>query len=264
MKRHTTRFLKSVSAFFAAFPLVYIIMAATLFDIPFRSCMSILLSPFYYILCFLVAITGYGLWELRRWSWYVLVLSQLLIVYENAVFVFNFSESHHKAVAYLIALACQLALVFKISQSIRVPYMFPKIRWWESNPRYRLSIPVTLIRSNGEKAEGEILDLTPVGCFVKLRSDFNQDESLGLEFKVYGQSMECRGLAVWLTQSTVTHPRGIGIKFDPLQKTQKRSLRLVKRKLKKIANHYRKFRYLLSPDEFSKKLEEIETEDKIA
>ena len=264
MKRYTTRYLKSVAVFFIAFPLAYIVMAGTLFDIPLRSCMSILLSPFYYIICCLVAITGYGLWELRRWSWYVLLLSQLLVTYENAVFIFNYSESHHKAAAYLFSLVFQFGLIYQIAKDIRVPYFFPKIRWWESNPRYRLSVPVTLFLKNGEKAQGEILDLSMAGCFIKLRPELPEDEELKIDFRIFGQELKCDGVAVWATQSTVTHPKGIGVKFSPLQKGQKRAFRVIGRKLRKIATHYRRHRYLLSQDEFIKKLEEIEMVDKIA
>ena len=53
----------------------------------------------------------------------------------------DYSESHHKlfGIRCLTAdggvcfFACELA-------KPRVPYFFPKIRWWESDPRYRLAV----------------------------------------------------------------------------------------------------------------------------
>ena len=63
---------------------------------------------------------------------------------------------------------------------------------------------------------------------------------------------------VWLTQSTVTHPKGVGIKFSLETKLQRRALRQVNARLRKIASLYRRSRYLMSQDEFLKRLDELE------
>lgn len=243
------------------FPLTYIVLAATFFDIPMRSCASILLSPFYYLLSFSVVLAGYGLWDLRRWSWYLFLAIQVFLVYENAVFAFTYSESHHRVVAFLIITTFQLLVVYKVALDVRVPYLFPSIRWWESNARYRLSVPVTLLLQNGEKLTGEILDLSVLGCFIKIRNELPQDEPVTLRFDLFGQSVECSGLVVWLAQSKVTHPKGMGVKFSFLSKSQKRVLRVIHRRLKRISTFYRRFRYLLSQEEFLKKLEEMEARE---
>ena len=213
MKQYATKFLKSVAAFFIVFPIVYIVIVAMLFDIPLNACVSLLISPFYYIVSFCAVAAGYGLWEMRRWSWYLFIAAQILITYENAVIAVSYAESHHKTFAFLIVVLLQAALVFRVGREIRVPYLFPRIRWWESNPRYRLAIPVTITRKNGDVCKGEILDLSLAGCFVKLRNDFTSDEALALNFNSYGYEVYCEGNVVWSALSAVTHPKGIGIKF---------------------------------------------------
>ena len=258
MKQYITKFLKSLAAFFLVFPVVYIVLVATLFDVPLNTCVSILLSPFYYIVSFTIVLTGYGFWEMRRWSWYLFLISQFLLTYENAILVQSYSESHNKLLAFIVSVLLQLVLVYRVSKEVRVPYFFPKIRWWESNPRYKLSAPVSLVLKSGEKLEGSILDVSTVGCFVKLRNDLPEGESLTLHFTLFGFPVECEGTAVWCTQSAVTFPKGIGVKFGPLNKVQKRSLRAIHRRIKKISSLYRKFRYLVNQDEFLKRLEEVE------
>ncbi len=244
------------------FPVLYILLVATLFDIPLSACVGILLSPFYYVVSLFVVIAGYGLWEMRRWSWYIVVISQILVCYENALLVHEYAESHHKILAFLISTFLQFVLVLRVSQEIRVPYLFPRIRWWESNPRFKLSLPVVLIRKNGEKQEGEILDLSMAGCFIKLRSELNLDEKLTLNFSAFGHEVRCDGTVVWCAHSAVTHPKGVGIKLSLLSKEQKRALRIICRRLRKIGALYRSSRYLISQDEFLKKLEELETKER--
>jgi NADH:ubiquinone oxidoreductase subunit K len=241
-----------------AFPIAYLVLAAIVFDIPISHCFSILLTALYSITTLVALISGYGLWEMRRWAWYFFIGSQVLIFCENLNFVINFSESHHKAAAFFVVSILQFLMVFRVAKEVRVPYFFPKIRWWESNPRYRLSITSVLDRRSGEVIQGEILDLSSVGCFVKLRADLAQDETITIKFKVFGCDLSCEGDVVWTAQSTVTHPQGVGLKFGYLSKTNRRSLRRIHRKLKKISSFYRRSRYWMSQEEFVKSLEALE------
>ncbi len=256
MKQYITKVLKFFAGFLLVFPGVYIVLAGILFDIPLNKCIGILFSPFYYFTTICAVIAGYGLWEMRRWSWYFFVAAQVLVGYENVNFVLNASESHHKIAAYLVSIILQLALIYRVALEVRVPYFFPRIRWWESNPRYRFAVPVVM----GKNAvEGEILDLSLAGCFIKTRGELKQDEVILLKFEVFSYEVQCEGTAVWLAQSTVTHPKGVGIKFCFLTKVQKRALRNIQKRLKKISSLYRRSRYWMNPEEFNKHLDAIET-----
>jgi hypothetical protein len=259
VKQYITRVLKAVACVLITFPLSYIVAAAILFDIPLNHCIGILLSPFYYIITFVAVFAGYGLWEMKRWAWYFFIISQVLVGYENAVFVLNYSASYHKILAYLISVVVQILVVYRVSKEVRVPYLFPRIRWWESNPRYRLSVSVNVLRKSGESLTGEILDISVAGCFIKLRPDLRLNESVTVQYRVFGYEMNCDGNVVWQAQSTVTHPKGIGVKFGLLQKSQKRALRHIRKRLKKISNFYRRSRYWMNQEEFDRQLEAIES-----
>ena len=259
MKQYTSRFLKTVAVFYLSFPISHILLAAILFDIPLSHCAKILLSPFYYVVTFCTFAVGYGLWEMKRWSWYWLILSQILVTYEDATFVVDYANSHHRLAAFFISVLLQTILIYRVSREIRVPYFFPRILWWENNPRYRLSSPVRLQRKTLEVLDGEILDLSTVGCFVKLRTDLKADEKVLLSFKMFGHEIQCDGVIVWFAQSGVTYPKGVGIKFTYLVRTQKRSLRLIARKLRRISVLYRQYRYWLSEEDFLKRMIEIES-----
>lgn len=244
---------------YLAFPVVYLIYAAVLFDIPARHFVRILLSPFFYFLSILAIITGYGLWEMKRWAWYAFVLVNILLVYENAVLVANFAESNHKFVAYLVSLFVIAAVIRRVSREVRVPWFLPKIRWWEVNPRYRLTSSVKLARKDGPAVDGEILDISMGGCFIKTRVDLIPDETILLQFSLFKHVIECSGTVVWRTQSAVTHPKGVGVKFQPLSKPQKRAMRAITSRLKRIGTLYRRARYLMSQEEFIKRLDELES-----
>ncbi len=239
------------------FPVVYIVFSALLFDIPAQRVVRILLHPLYYLLCVWAVFAGYGLWEMRRWGWHVFLFSNILMIYGNAVIASDYGESHHKVIGFIVSVLIILFLVLRLGREIRVPYFLPKIRWWESNPRYRLSVPVSVQRNSNSILTGEILDLSMGGCFIKSRSELAQDESLTLEFTVFGQTFRFVGTVVWRTQSTVTHPKGIGIKFAPLTRFDRRLLKAVVHRLKKISGLYSSARYLMNQEELSKRIEEL-------
>lgn len=240
------------------FPLVYIPLSAVLFDVPAAACGAVLLSLKYYLLSILAAAVGYGLWEMKRWAWYWFVAVNAFIIYQNALMAFHYGESHHPLLAFLFSLGTVLLLTYWVSREVRVPYFFPRIRWWESDPRYRLSVPVAIARGASGPMTGDILDLSLGGCFIKLRAELSQDEAVQLAFTVFGIPMQCEGMIVWRTRSTVTTPKGVGIKFSQLSRPQKRTLRMINQRLRKISTLYRRSRYLLNQDEYLRRLEEIE------
>ena len=97
-----------------------------------------------------------------------------------------------------------------------VPYFLPKIRWWESDPRNKLLIPAKVrLSSDALIQESDILDISLMGCFVRTRETVPENERVQIEFSVFGHDFVCSGIVVWRAESTVTHPKGLGIKFTP-------------------------------------------------
>lgn len=261
MKRYTSRFLKFVAIFYLAFPVTYLLSVVVLFDIPGRMIGRILLSPTYWIFSLIGTAAGFGLWEMKRWGWYVFLFANIVALYQTAVFATDYGESHHKAFAFVFCAAVVVGLIFRVGREVKVPYFLPKIRWWESDPRYRLVVPVRMVRHDGTQLDGDILDLSMGGCFIKLRTELESDETISLQFTIFGQQVGCSGTVVWRTQSGVTHPKGVGIKFASMTKPQRQVFRAINQRLKEISNLYRTSRYLMSQEEFFKKMEHLRTEN---
>jgi Tfp pilus assembly protein PilZ len=240
------------------FPIFYIVGSMLLFDLPAAACVSILLSPRFYVLSTLAVAAGYGFWEMKHWAWYFFVIVNILVAYQNMNLANDYGTSQHPAVALLCSWLAIGLLTLRVAREVRVPYFFPKIRWWESDPRYRLSVPVMIRRQGIDEVQADILDLSLGGCFIKIRSEVGQDESVELSFAVFGIEIQCAGTVVWRTKSTVTHPKGVGIKFSEMDRTQRRALRMINGRLKKIAQFYKKSRYLLNQEDFLKRLQELE------
>lgn len=256
MKRYRTTFLSGTAILFLAFPVVYLVCITLWFDIPLGKIPSILLSPFFYFLSFWACLAGYGLWEMKRWAWYVFLGVHGLVLYENLSLLWTHADTHHRFLAFLVASGIQALWVYRVHQEVRVPYFLPKIRWWESAPT-RLAVPTQIRRETQELVGGQVLDLSMKGCFVKTGIDFSLEEEVFTEFNLFGQRIECKGRVVWCSHSAVTHPKGIGVKFIELEKDQKEPLKMAIRRLRKLSALYKSAALPTDEEEFLDNLDRI-------
>ena len=116
-----------------------------------------------------------------------------------------------------------------------MPYFSPKIAWWESDPKFTIRIPAQVVNSSGRALEADILDLSRLGCFVKCRPDFSEDEVVKIRCRLFGREWTAGGVVVWKTFGAVTHPRGIGVKFGAMERPAARILKAAAVKLGKRA-----------------------------
>lgn len=258
MKQYSSRVLRIIAGSYMAFPVLYLALIAVLFNVSVQDCLAILFTPFYWGLSFGAVIAGFGVWELRRWSWYLFFGVNAGILVETVLIWAQYGQAFHGSVAFFICTALFVGMTYRVAREVRVPYLFPRIRWWESNPRYRLAAPVLLRRKDGSVLEAEILDISVGGCFIKLRQDLLQDEPVSLNFSMFDLPIACGGNIVWRAMSTVTHPKGVGVRFEPLSRMDRRSLQLIGRRLRQVADLYRRQRHLLSPEEFQRELDRLE------
>lgn len=257
MKEHTSRFLKTIAYLYLAFPVAYLGYAMVLFNISYENGLKIFFSFSYWALAATGIAVGYGFKEMTRWSWNVFLMNALFIAYANARLIFLYSESTNPFISFIVSIALLVTLIFRLGKEIRVPYFLPRIRWWEMNPRYKLVLPVIVDRTEGG-FEGEILDISFGGCFIKTRVDVNQNERILARFSIFGEPLEINGTAVWRSQSSVTHPKGIGVKFDALDKAQKRVMKAATIHLKKISI-VQNARNKLSVEEFNQKMAKLKS-----
>ncbi len=256
MKQYASPFLKTVAFAYLAFPVVVFPALIVLFNVSWEQVFRLLISPSFYLLTANMVVAGFGLWEMRRWSWYIFLAANAWLLYWCAVALTEYARTEHKMGSFLMVFGAVVFLLFRVAREIRVPYFHPRIRWWETNPRFRLCVPVQ-VKWADQNLRGEIMDLSRSGCFIRLREEVRTDQEIELVFSVFQMNFKCPGTVVWRSKSTVTHPKGCGVKFLVMPRAQRKSLRLVEGRLKRISAFYRASRLLMEPAEFSKRMDEL-------
>jgi Tfp pilus assembly protein PilZ len=224
-----SRTLRFLTILMVGFPILYPLASALVFELPLKGVGAIAISPLFYLATVLWIASGVGLRSFRHWSWYTFLSAQGLAAYFNALILVNYSESDFKGYTFLIVLAFQFMCVRLVAREVRVPYLFPRIQWWKSEsegiPSLEVEMRVTGLNQSEAQLRGAVLDLSGRGCFVKTQSDFNLGDSVEMMIRAYGQEMALEGKIVWNAWSTVTHPKGIGIRFFDLERAERRRLR---------------------------------------
>ena len=229
----TSRYLRFLTIFMLGFPVFYLLMASFIYDLTSKGILSLVLSPLFYLSSIFWIATGFGFRKMRKWSWYTFGFAQVFVTYLNALNLVSYSLSQTKVEAFILTLLIQFYVFTVASREIRVPYLFPKIRWWESGIAGMSHIVVDVEQSEQGKSVGQILDINTRGCFVKCPKPFADFEKIRIKASVYGFDLDLPGVVVWNAGSTVTHPKGIGVKFYGLDRKRKKRLLAISKRFSK-------------------------------
>jgi hypothetical protein len=234
-------------------------MCAAVFKISGKNLLNVLISPSFYFTGFWAVLTGWGFWNMRRWSWYIFLFVNLLITYENLNLLINYGETRQKVLWFLMSLSFLIYFTWRVTQEVRVPYFMPRIRWWERNTAFQLSLPTVLDRGSKGRLEGDILDFSLAGCFVKMKEAIPLEEKVTVHFQVFGQEIDCRGVVVWKCESSVTLPKGIGIKFYRIGRQKRKRVRMAARRIESVLAIYRSKTSDVQEEVFQKILDDLQT-----
>jgi hypothetical protein len=217
------------------FPFFYLIFVSLIFELKSKGVISVALSPLFWLASIFWISTGVGLRKMRQWSWYTFGAAQVFITYLNALNLVSYSDSEFKGYAFMLTLAIQFAVYRVVQGEIRVPYLFPRLAWWESGiaGMHHLKVEIFHSRSPSGVSMTQLLDINNRGCFLKSPLDFESFEKVKIRLAGYGQEVDLPGLIVWNAKSTVTHPKGIGIKFYDLNRTRRRKVRVISKRFER-------------------------------
>lgn len=224
-----SRYAAFLTFFMVPFPVTYLIFSALIFDLDSRGIIALALSPLFYLASFFWIITGVGLRRLKKWSWYTFLLAQFFITYLNALNLVHNSKSEYKGWAFAFTLLIQTYTYVAVLRELRVPYLFPRINWWESGiaGMPHLAADLHYLGISPGSSKGQILDINSRGCFIKSPNDFSPFQKITIGIDAFGQTVEIQGYVIWNAKSTVTHPKGVGVRFGELSRQNRRRVRII-------------------------------------
>ena len=170
-------------------------------------------SPATWAIMSLIFLSGFALLFVARWSWWMALFSLAVIAIYNLFMLKSFSMMGPIAIAAMIAATLGAGVLLYFSQ-FRQPYLNPRLRWWQTSPRYRADIKVTI---QGSPTEAILVDISRTGALLEWPQEIPHLE---------GRT------ALKLPPDTVVDsevarrtPRGYGVRFANLSSEQSKSLK---------------------------------------
>jgi hypothetical protein len=167
-------------------------------------------------------LAGAAIFAFRPWSYAVFVgITSWNILYNLNVW-WQFPQLVSLPIL-LSAHAVNIGLVtYFLLPAVRAAYFNPKLRWWESKPRFFVDIPATFDDGEGDR-RCVITDLSEGGAFITTSRKLEADENIHLTFSFVNLEVKVEARVVhrrW--QGT----RGYGLQFVPDERSEQTLHRL--------------------------------------
>lgn len=184
--------------------------------------LHILPKPLFFSYVILPPIAGVFIYICRRWSYWSYAACLGLIFLGN-VYGFWTNVNWVNFVTLLLVLMVDLlAVAYFFAPSVRQVYFDPRMRWWETAPRY--------IFNNQSFIDGQpsfIKNISEGGAFVETDSPYAEGQTLDLAWSYEGESFAIPAKLVYQKKQSLNF--GCGLRFDHTPLTQKTMSRLILR-----------------------------------
>lgn len=213
-------------------PAAVIIQASIINRIPILGPHNIFTRLFFtdYIILSVYPIGAFALYSVKRWGWYLFLgCSLILIVYNIVAYLFNPRYNLFLLLLFNVLLALVAGIFFR--KHIIAPYFNPRLRWWETEPRFKIEIKAEIIM-NSTKLSGEILDISNSGCFIELDQYIKIGKIYNISIKCMHHFTEVKG-KVMRKSSSKEEYTGYGLMYVNMTPVEKSSINTIIEDLEK-------------------------------
>ncbi|RJR29701.1 MAG: PilZ domain-containing protein [Desulfobacteraceae bacterium] len=190
-----------------------------------------------WVILSLFPVTGFGIYMVRKWGWYLFVaFSVTLIVYN--VYVYSINPNYELETVLLFIAVVTFMSAFFLRRHVYAPYFNPRLRWWESAARYRVGLQTQILTDQGVQTSTTV-DISETGCFLSTQAVLEEGSLVMLKIHCRGVEIGCLGRIVRKsTEKEAAH--GYGIMFQGLPKETKKTLKLLIFSLEQLGKEQRK------------------------
>lgn len=168
---------------------------------------------------------GLAILAVRSWSYPVFLSAVSWVAFENSRILSTGTSGIPTRIA-VGAYLCNIALVaYFLFPAVRTTYFNPRVRWWQTKPRYEIGLPATA-NHNGECAQVTIANMSEGGSFISTDMPYTSGDLLVIHFTLLGRRYTFRGRVVYQVK---THARrGVGLQFTHTTQTARENQTIIR------------------------------------
>jgi hypothetical protein len=146
----------------------------------------------------------------KRFGYYVVLLLAALSIYLNIV-EWRSAKDLVSLPVFLGTISVNIALIgYLLLPTVRAVFMNPRLRWWENAPRYTVSIPGQISKTNALAHRCSIMDLSIGGAGVQSEDGgLSAGDTILLSWEHQHRTLLLRGTVVYRRNDENSHRYGI-------------------------------------------------------
>jgi hypothetical protein len=155
-------------------------------------------------------VQGVMIFLAKRFGYYIVIALAIFSVYLN-VHEWRIANDVISIPVLIGVTASNLGLiVYLLLPSVRAVFMNPRLRWWETPPRYTVNLPGQISKADGHGFPCKIVDISVGGAGVQTEGQtFEQNEAILLMFERDGRTLLMRAVVVYGRADGTNHRYGI-------------------------------------------------------
>ena len=192
-----------------------------------------LLTPYKLSFIIIPPIIAYGIFKIHSWGWFLSLVHMFYILGNNTLAFLVGSRTPPWAILIFSIVTLGVLLTF-VRKEIRAPYFNPRVRWWESKPRYAISLKVEM-ENQRTQISGETFNISEGGMFMVSDADVKINEEFGIQMIRNGSNpVQSHGKIVWVNPAGQSLPQGFGFQFTRIEKSAISEIRQYIKDQKKV------------------------------
>lgn len=165
------------------------------------------------IFLFVPLIGGVLIYICKKWSYY-LYLFIMILPFIYSYISWQAQPSVELGVYLILFYVINLLVVgYFIIPQVRQVYFDPRLRWWETKPRYQAEFTVHFSWVD-TKGKGDIKNLSEGGLFIETDMKINTSGRIDMNFEYQGTNYSFKGEVVYSKPSNNRYGYGISLLVD--------------------------------------------------
>jgi hypothetical protein len=125
------------------------------------------LDPAPAVISFMLCLTGLAILAVRSWTWWLGMCMLAALCLYNIVLIRN-TFADDLFTQMLATGGSILLLVMLYFSEFKRPFLNRRLRWWETEPRFRVSLPVKIQTENPEiRISAQLVDISKSGVYLE-------------------------------------------------------------------------------------------------
>ena len=168
-------------------------------------------------------IAGIAVYSVKKWSYPVFLLCMAWITCQM---FYKFSFDFTKTELFLTVIIPMLINIVYVSYillpKVRAPYYDPRLRWWETKPRYVYATDIK-ISYNNIQTSGQMTNISEGGLFAIINESIEPNTVIKLNLEILGDHLEIQAKVVYRKPDGTSH----GLQFTNETGNQKRAVKKI-------------------------------------